>query len=258
MSGSNTFLPEEYVQTKKRAVTNVICLALFAVVMFGTFVAFLVTTRRASAIEAQKAQIDAEYASAAADIEELRRLEQQKDLMMERAELAAALVERVPRSILLAELINRMPKKVSLIEFTLESEKLRQIERAPKPAGQTGKTGRLAPARQKTVGEAVAEGKRAKVTAPKYKVSLALTGVAPTDREVGQFIGVLNTYALVREARLDYSNETTIGDVVLREFRIELVLESDADIRDIDPLTKEREVRDPIRQDSALPAGFGG
>jgi len=145
MSGTSTFLPEEYVNRKKQAVTNVICLALFAVVMFGTFVAFLVTTRRSADVERQKVAIDARYAEAAVQIEELRQLQEQKALMLERAELAAALVERVPRSILLAELINRMPAQVSLLEFELESEKLRTIQRTDAADQPTSGSGRLPP-----------------------------------------------------------------------------------------------------------------
>lgn len=243
MSSNSTFLPEEYVNRKRQAVTNVICLALFAVVMFGTFVAFLVTTRRSSDVEQQKLAIDARYTQAAVEIDALRRLQEQKTLMLERAELAASLVERVPRSILLAELINRMPPDVSLIEFTIDSERIRQIHRPaagdlPKAKGGGN---RLAPARGATVSEAAAAGAM-KPQAPKYLVDIALVGVARTDRDVAGFLTDLNQYPLLSDVSLDYSEESSIGDVVLREFRIRMKLDPDADVRDVEPLSRPRGV----------------
>lgn len=250
MSGNSTFLPEEYVNRKKQAITNVICLALFAVVMFGTFVAFLVTTRRSADVEQQKQAVDARYAEAAVQIDEVRRLQEQKTLMLERAELAAALVERVPRSILLAELINRMPAEVSLLEFNIESEKVRQIVRTEAADQPKGSGGRLAPARGATRGEAAAAG-AIKVQAPKYMVDITLVGVARTDRDVASFLAELNGYELLSDVALNYSEETSLDGVVLREFRIRMKLDPDADIRDVDPLSKPRDLggdRNPLNR----------
>jgi Tfp pilus assembly protein PilN len=261
MSGNSTFLPEEYVSRKKQAVTNVICLALFAVVMFGTFVAFLVTTRRSADVEQQKQVIDARYADAAVQIEGLRQLQDQKRLMLERAELAAALVERVPRSILLAELINRMPAEVSLIEFEIDSEKIKQIirtEAADSPKDKANK-GRLAPARGATRSEAAAAG-AIKVQAPRYLVDISLVGVAPTDRNVARFLADLNAYSLFRDVTLDYSEETTLDNVVLREFRIRMKLDPQADIRDVEPLVKPRDLgnSNPMERRGIFAPALGG
>ena len=82
MSLNSTFLPEDYVRRKRQTVTNVVCLAMFAVVMFGTFIAFMVTTRRSTEVEQRKHSIDARYAQAAVQIDELRQLQEQKRLML--------------------------------------------------------------------------------------------------------------------------------------------------------------------------------
>lgn len=236
MSLNSTFLPEDYVRRKRQTVTNVVCLALFAVVMFGTFIAFMVTTRRSTEVEQRKTAIDARYAQAALQIDELRQLQEQKQLMLERAELAAALVERVPRSILLAELINRMPADVSLMDFTIESEKIRQINRTDltEIAG-GGKSGgrRLAPARAATRREVAAAGEL-KVQPPRYLVDLTLVGVARTDRDVARFLAELNAFPLLSNVQLDYSEEASFGDTILREFSIRMKLDPDADIRRIE------------------------
>lgn len=237
MSLNSTFLPEDYVRRKRQTVTNVVCLALFAVVMFGTFIAFMVTTRRSTEVEQRKTAIDARYAQAALQIDELRQLQEQKQVMLERAELAAALVERVPRSILLAELINRMPPDVSLMDFTVESEKIRQINRTDLTAlaEAAGKSGgrRLAPARAATRREVAAAGEL-KVQPPRYLVDLTLVGVARTDRDVARFLAELNAFPLLSNVQLDYSEEASFGDTILREFSIRMKLDPDADIRRIE------------------------
>jgi Tfp pilus assembly protein PilN len=237
MSLNSTFLPEDYVRRKRQTVTNVVCLALFAVVMFGTFIAFMVTTRRSTEVEQRKHAIDARYAQAAVQIDELRELQEQKQVMLDRAELAAALVERVPRSILLAELINRMPPDVSLMEFTIESEKVKQIIRTDLAQVAGGKkkpaTGRLAPARAATRTEAAAAGEL-KVRPPRYLVDLTLVGVARTDRDVARFLTELNAFPLLSNVALDYSEEASFGDTILREFSIRMKLDPDADIRKVE------------------------
>ena len=177
MSNNASFLPEDYIAQKAERRTNVVSLVLFAVVMLAVFLAFLVTNQKWSKVKDDQARINLQYQTAAREIRELNELEEQKKEMIDKAELAAALVERVPRSILLAELINRMPARLSLLDFELTSEKVRVSPRVKKET--VGKTGRLAPKRGKT--KAQATDGPAKVEAPRFRVDIVLTGVAPTD-----------------------------------------------------------------------------
>jgi hypothetical protein len=107
-----SFLPEDYLDQRAERRTNLISLTLFAIVMIAVFTAFLVTNRQWSQIKSAQRAINDEY-------------------MMSKAELAAALVERVPRSILLAGLINRMPKGLGLLEFELKSDRVRVKQATP-------------------------------------------------------------------------------------------------------------------------------
>ncbi len=119
---SNTsFLPEDYLDQKADRRTNVVSLTLFGIVMVAVFAAFLFTNQQWTQVKAAQASINSQYQDAAAQIERLNELERQKNQMLNKAELAAALVERVPRSILLAELINRMPPRLGLLKFDLRS-----------------------------------------------------------------------------------------------------------------------------------------
>ena len=132
-----SFLPEDYLDQRAERRTNLISLTLFAIVMVSVFAAFLVTNSKWSQVKDTQRAINAEYAQAADKIKRLTDLETQRTRMMQKAELAMALVERVPRSILLAGLINRMPLGLGLVEFSIKSDRVR----APRDA----QAGRLHP-----------------------------------------------------------------------------------------------------------------
>ena len=241
---SASFLPEDYLEQKAERRTNVICLTLFAVVMVAVFGAFLVTNRQWTQVRSAQHSINAAYQEAAMQIEQLTQLETQREQMLHKAELAASLVERVPRSILLAELINRMPPRLSLIEFTLTSEK---IVVTAAPAATAASTGRLAggkPQRVPTKEEVGAQSKRVEPT--RYLSKVTMTGVAPTDLEVSRYMAELNGYSLLQNVALEYSEEHEIEDQKMRQFRIKFTLDPDADVREIQPLMKKRSIHNPM------------
>jgi len=242
MSSNASFLPEDYLARKAERRTNLICLVLFAVVMLGVFLAFVVTNQKWSQVKRDQTTINASYQQVAEEITELTELEQQKQEMLHKAELAAALVERVPRSILLAELINRMPDRLSLLEFELSSEKIKPV--IQRKAVRDTEDDRLGPQRAKTKEEASEEGR--KIQPPRYKVSISLVGVAPTDEDVAHYLRVLNAYPLFRDVTLEYSEEKEIEDQIMRQFEIRLKLDPDADVRHVNPLTKAHGIRDPM------------
>ncbi len=237
-----SFLPEDYLAQKAERRTNIICLSLFGVVMGVVFLLFLFTNRQLSSVKADQDQINVRYQQAALQIRELNELEEQKEQMLEKADLAAALVERVPRSILLAELINRMPDRLGLLEMELKSDKLRNAPPPPDPKA----TGRLKnkPARAQTREEA--DKAVAEVQAPRYQVALSLVGIAPSDVEVARYMAQLNAYTLLEEVTLEYSEESDFDGRLMREFRINMNLDPDADVRHIEPLIMNRDIRNPM------------
>ena len=181
-----SFLPEDYIEERAERRTNLISLILFGVVMIAVFAAFLVTNREWTQVRASQEAINSQYQLAARQIDELTQLEQQKEQMLNKAELAAALVERVPRSILLAELINRMPPRLSLLKFELKSEKVR----VPRALPNNRRRGRSAgPKRAPTRAQASSEPE--KIEIPRRVVTVSMVGVAPTDLEVSRFMAAL-------------------------------------------------------------------
>ncbi len=245
----SNFLPEDYLAQKAERRTNFICLILFGVVMIAVFGAFLVTNRQWSSIKDQQKSVNAQYQEAAQQIQLLNELEQQKSAMLERAELASALVERVPRSILLAELVNRMPPRLSLLEFKLNSEKLKPP--AP-PKKDKGVTGDLKPQRAPTKEEAAEEIK--KIVAPRYRVEITLKGVAPSDLEVSRYLAELNAYDLIQNVFLVGSEDEEIEGQMMRQFSIKMLLSPEADIRDVEPLLDHERVRNPMSNELILSA----
>lgn len=239
-----SFLPEDYIEQRAERRTNFISLILFGIVMIAVFAAFLVTNREWSQVRASQNAINQQYQLAASKIDELNELEKQKEQMLNKAELAAALVERVPRSNLLAELINRMPARLSLIEFELKSEKVRTKVNAKRSRRSSGR--HSGPKRAKTREEAAREGKQKKIEAPKHTVKISMTGIAPTDLEVSRYMAALSSYSLLQDVTLEYSEEREFDNRTMRRFKITMKLSPKADIRNTKSTGRPRDLRNPM------------
>ncbi len=234
---TTSFLPEDYLDQKAERRTNMISLSLFGIVMISVFAAFLVTNRQWSHVRKARASINVQYEDAATQIKRLNELELQRDQMLNKARLAAALVERVPRSILLAELINRMPPRMGLLKFVLSSDRIKVA--APKATRK--RHGRLKrPIKGRTREQIAREqgGQVAKVNVPRYRVSITLVGVAPTDVEVSRYIASLNAHPLLQNVILKYSQERQVEDSRMRQFEIQMKLNDKLDVRDVAPMIK--------------------
>lgn len=250
---TTSFLPEDYLAQKAERRTNVISLTLFGVVMIAVIGAFFVTNRQAAQLKDLQESINSQYQQAGVQIQELSELEKQREEMLNKAELAAALVERVPRSILMAELINRMPERLALLEFELKSDKVKAP--AAQPQQQKDASGRLVasakPERAKTTQEMASEVK--KVDPPRYDVHITMVGVAPTDLELSKFMTALNSYPLLKGVSLEYSEQKEIQGRMMRQFKIAMALNSTADVRRIDPLIVPR-IKNPMTDEVQLNA----
>lgn len=237
-----SFLPADYLQRKAESRANIVCLALFGVVLFGVVGAFLVTHRSWNAVRDQQRAINAEYTEQTKRIEQLKQLDAQQALMLEKAEIAATLNERVPRSILLSELVNRMPERLTLTELQLVSK--RQVEAAPaKGAGGPKTLSKAAPA--KPTGKPGTAPADAKTEAPRPKpakidYTLSIVGLAANDEAVADFQRGLKECSLLNKVDLVSAEAVIIDEVTMRKFRIEAMLRADADARHIEPLKVNR------------------
>jgi hypothetical protein len=246
---TTSFLPEDYLAQKAERRTNIISITLFGVVMIAVIGAFFVTNRKARILKDLQEDINVRYQQAGLQIQELTQLEKQRQEMLDKAVLAGALVERAPRSILLAELINRMPDRLALLNFEMKSEKIKAPAAA---AGAKDGKGRLVAGagRAKTKQEA-GDTTKEKVEAPRYKVTITMIGVAPTDIEVSKYMAELNLFPLVRDVNLEFSEQKEIEGLGMRHFKINMSLDTNADVRRINPLSMPR-VKNPMVENNPV------
>lgn len=227
-----SFLPADYVERRIEHRTNLICLTLFGVVIAGVIGAKMVSLRHANEVKQQRAEINAEFAEAARRIEQLNKLQASKDQMLRKAQVTGRLLEPMPRTFLLADLINRMPPTLSLFELELESKVdksvLPVINRSKAAMKNKSKKSDKAPEPEPV---------------PQYIVTLKLVGVAPTDVQVAQYMSALSRSELLSDVNLRFSEESKIEDSTMRKFHIDMTLNTDADVRQIQPLLADRAIR---------------
>lgn len=213
-----SFLPDDYMERKLQRRTNVICAMLFFIVMLTIGSAFTITERSVRQVEKEHEQIEQEYTEAAKRIQLVQQLQDKQRRMAQQADLAASLLEKVPRSHLLAEITNGLPAGVSLLDFIMES----RIRAQPVPVKSAFEA--------KKADTAAAEAKKKGTPPPPqikaYDVTMKITGVATTDVQVAQFISKLNQSPLLKDVNLVISDEyKQSDDSQLRRFQLEATLD---------------------------------
>ncbi|HZN69997.1 MAG TPA: PilN domain-containing protein [Tepidisphaeraceae bacterium] len=227
MSSPNqlSFLPDDYLERKARHRANILC-GVLAVIVLGIIVsAFWYQEKITRAVERRYNEVETKYAEAAKRIEKVNQMRSQQQQVVRRAELAASLVEKVPRSNILAEYANSLPAGLSLLSLQMESRE-RFVPPPPMSAFEKKKL--------------ELEGKSSPTPAPKvYDVYLKIEGVASTDIQVAQLMEKLKHSPLFKEVNLLFTEEYQLRDKnnaerdkhdVLRKFQIEMMLNPQAEV----------------------------
>lgn len=259
-----SFLPQDYVTRKTEQRAGFLSLALFSIVMFGVCGAFLVTNRRWKDIKSQQAVIDTQYATEAKKIDQLKTLEAQRKAMMEKAEVVAALLEKVPRSVLLAELVQNLPKGVSLTDVQLKSKRIEEKLAPVSNTGQIQKVGTISgdgktasQQSQMKAKDPKAPDEKAKVLPPKFEFTLVIEGVATENNEIADYLTSLKQSELLDSLDLQFIDESMVDSVSLRKFKMEAKLRQDVDVRHIQALLAGQDKKDQKAKEEVLPAGGG-
>ena len=251
MTNAPSFLPDDYVREARERRNSVAALSLFVIVMGAVFAAFLVTNRQWSDVRVAQSEVNERTEQAAKEIAEMKRLEAMRAQMIEKAELARGLIEPVPRSVLLATLVNTMPEELSLLDLELKSEEIK----VTKPANSNGATktdakvdGRADQrARRTTAGARGKEPEQpAKPEPVRRRVLVNATGVAPNDLDVSRWMSQLSRMPFLSGIRLEVSEEKELRGRTMRQFRISMRIEPDADVRGWDGIEALRSPKDPI------------
>ena len=170
-------------------------------------------------VEAQFAEVDARYTKASQQIEAVQRMHTKQRQIVQHAELAAALVEQVPRSNVLAEFTNNLPPGVSLLELWMESRP-RQTAAPPRaPAASSRSAPRL-----ESKGKAEAQ--------QPLDAYIKVTGVADNEVQVAQFMSRLNGSKLMTDVNLLQTDQITQDKVTMKKFQIEMRLNPEAEVRE--------------------------
>ncbi len=214
------FLPGDYIEKRAQRRTNIVCLILFVVVMVGVAGGFMVTERHQRQVDERMSQINKEMRQASASLQQLKMLEAKREEMMKKASISASLMEPVPRSLLLATVTNDLPAGVSLTEFKLSSKDVSQKSSATASRIRRSRNKKSPPSNTVT---ASASGEV--VVLKKWETIIEITGLAPTDIQVAQFIAQLHKSNLFHEVNLVYSEEHEIEEEIIREFKLMLILD---------------------------------
>jgi len=213
-----SFLPEDFLERKARRRANILCGALSVIVIGAIGSAFIISERSMRGLEAQFVEVDARYSKAAQQIEAVQRMHAKQRQIVQHAELAAALVERVPRSNVLAEFTNNLPPGVSLLELWMET----------KPRQQAGPPPGASSFEQK---RAALEAK-SKTEAQQLDAYIKVTGLADNEGQVAQFMSRLNQSKLMTDVNLLQTDPFTQEKATLRKFQIEMRLNPEAEVRE--------------------------
>ena len=94
--------------------------------------------------------------------------------------------------------------------------------------------------------------------APPTEVSIDLTGVAPTDLEVSEFMAALKLCDLFQNVNLLTSEETLIENEKMRRFRLEFIVNPEINLHDYEPTMVKRDLKfDPMGENAMVEPGEG-
>jgi hypothetical protein len=228
-----SLIPDAYVKERKESRRTIFGVALFAVVMSGVVAAFLVTNKQWDSIHDRQKVVALRFEEVATKITRMEELRGMRDSLVERAELASALVSRLPKSILLDGLVTRMPPRVSWSNLVLSSKEIvAPVQR------ENASNNRLKPRGPKAVpvrtrgpnGESKSAEERPR---PKrYETTVTLTGLAPDEVDVSMYVAALQGFSMIKSVMPDSTELVEIDDVSMRRFTITMQLDSNAYLPD--------------------------
>ena len=241
MANNMSFLPEDYLEKKIARRTNIVFVSLFSLMLVGVLFADFVSRQQSETIRDELMAKNEQFEQMRKQFEEIESLNAEKQRMRQMANVTATLKDTVLKSNILSELINNMPASLRLDELDLETKA--DKTRAPKAP-------KTAMEREKMRKAASAKG----AADPTLKVvptviDMSLTGYAPNDVAISEYIGALNVHPLFNHVNLKFIEESKDGDEVSRKFTVEFQLDPDFDVAHFKPIRKNGELKsDPMSE----------
>lgn len=207
-------LPQDYLSRRAQNRANLLCAALFGVVMVGVLCAAGISEKGYRNTREVCERVNRSYDDANKLIKQLQDLESTRQLMLDKASRTSSLLEKVPRSNILAAVANALPENSSLLKFEMKPSRGTAVVAKAKTKYEQEKS--------KTAAGAAAAGNT--VEQPPRQMVLTLTGLAGTDADVARFITSMKSCPLIDSPDLVYSQEKKFKDVVVREFQVTMVV----------------------------------
>jgi Tfp pilus assembly protein PilN len=113
------FLPGGYLETKSRRRSGVIFGALFGVIIGGVIILDLALRISIKQLRNQQEAVEQKCVQANQTIEDIKNIREEEEALARHAELAASLLEKLPRSSILSEIGRALPADVSLVDLNL-------------------------------------------------------------------------------------------------------------------------------------------
>lgn len=232
MSAPNelSFLPEDYLEQKYARRAMILCAAVFLIVAGGLGFWWQVRSKAHVKVVAEFNEVNNNYVEAARKIEQVKRMHEQQREVVHHAELAASLVERVPRSNMLAEITNALPVGVSLIDIAMVS--------TPRTGAAPAATSSFAQ-HQAEIAKQNADALGLGTKPSEFDIKLKFTGVARDDIQVAQLISRLSHNNMFRDVNLIVSDSfaeqqsgTNAKVANLRRWQMEMMINPSAEVRE--------------------------
>ena len=243
-----SFLPDDYLESKRQRRTNGMCAGLFLIVVVAIGLAFTLMEQAMKGVNRELAEVSARYAEAARPIAQFKQMQDKERTMQAQAALTASLLEKAPRSYILARITNALPAGVSLVDFSLDAKQHNAVN--PGSGAPTA-----APRNRYEIKKAELEAQRTAAIAASpetkaYDVSIKLTGIADSDVQVAAYIKQLSDCSLFQDVNLVVSDEFEQAKQKVRRFQIEFMLNPEAQVR---PEPKARGPVETLADESAAP-----
>jgi Tfp pilus assembly protein PilN len=258
---SSSFLPEDYIARKTETRVNVLILGLFALVLGGVVAAFVATNRHWKDIRVRQQTVNEQWALEGAKMEELKKLEDQRAQMMEKAQITAALVERVPRWAVLGEVTLRRPLEMRFDTLIIKSTRTEPVAPLPVKGAPAAPAPMFKNLTDKITGTAAAPEKP-KIKAPTFTYTLTINGSTAKNTDVADFLASLKASPIFTSVELSFIRETKEKDRELRKFEISANIRNDADTtklaESLKKLITDRSAQMEADKGDATPAPLAG
>lgn len=225
------FVPDDYIQQRESNRANLMYMGLLIAVLVGMALTFSVIKVRQRAVESELSAVDERLEKAHAQILLLDKLQAKSKAMMKTALITVELADPVSKSVVLASLTNNLPAGTSLDNLRISDK---EVKITLPQSGQTqyeskSKSKKKSPAKTKTL----------------IETQIEISGFAPSDIEVANYIAQLGESFLFENVGLIESSEQKDGKYTVRKFKLKATIKRDVKLSAED-VAKIRDMKEMI------------